>query len=860
MKKTKNNASKQSSVVVMLRSKRFATMYLIGALIILAGTTVLWSLQSAHLQMINADQLVNGYLFESNTTFKQATLPAQHTFLLKWPLFYALKLLNFNSTWFAAITVLLSLATVALFVLILRKFERRPLLLGTLSLMMASVLLLVPAQPGLGGMLPVNMAMITTRNLEYVLYLGCILGLAGVKSVQSKRFLFSVLSLSLLLATDKFFVSISAAGGLLALFVYALRKKWAFVNFSVRWLAASLLAVAGSACIIWFINSFGISQISGNNGASPYQIIHSLHDFVLGTIYGLLALLTNFGANPAHRSLVLTQMPKAAGQDFFSFAIVGYAANIVIFSAASYSGYSIIKETLATKNHASKQTPRHKVAIGMVASTLAAFMAFIFSVHYYAGDARYLAISFFAGFVCLAQYISKQKYDSQRIVVVGSLLCVAIISGIFGTLTMNRQLLKAQSVLSSRNKTISSVLKKHKTDVLVGDYWRVVPVRQQAGQMNILPLSDCTVPRGVLSSRHWQKDLSKHSFAYILSLDKLTPDFPQCGFTEVIRAYGNPSSSVLIEGSVKNPRELLLFYDEGIRPAASFGVSPASASILPIKLNQLPSTDCPTGETIMNVVAHQDDDLLFMNPDIMNSLNNGNCNRTVYVTAGDAGMKLQWLKREQGSKAAYAQMLGIKNPVWTERVVEVNADHYVKVASMRGEPRVSLIFMHLPDGNLHGDGFFQTSNQSLAKLFDGSLTTINAVDGQSRYTKDQLIESLFLLMQAYQPTSVRSQSTVESNQFNDHNDHHRVSDFTTAAHEKYQTAVGKDMLTILLSYYVGYPVRDQAENVSNAELVLKQNAFFEYAKFDGSVCGSLQECAQTPTYNAYLTHQIVSAY
>ncbi len=161
---------------------------------------------------------------------------------------------------------------------------------------------------------------------------------------------------------------------------------------------------------------------------------------------------------------------------------------------------------------------------------------------------------------------------------------------------------------------------------------------------------------------------------------------------------------------------------------------------------------------------------------------------------------------------------------------------------------------------MHGDGFFQTSNQSLAKLFDGSLTTINAVDGQSRYTKDQLIESLFLLMQAYQPTSVRSQSTVESNQFNDHNDHHRVSDFTTAAHEKYQTAVGKDMLTILLSYYVGYPVRDQAENVSNAELVLKQNAFFEYAKFDGSVCGSLQECAQTPTYNAYLTHQIVSAY
>lgn len=42
---------------------------------------------------------------------------------------------------------------------------------------------------------------------------------------------------------------------------------------------------------------------------------------------------------------------------------------------------------------------------------------------------------------------------------------------------------------------------------------------------------------------------------------------------------------------------------------------------------------------VMTIVAHTDDDLLFMNPDIATSIAEGNVATTVFVTAGDAGVE-----------------------------------------------------------------------------------------------------------------------------------------------------------------------------------------------------------------------------
>ncbi len=141
----------------------------------------------------------------------------------------------------------------------------------------------------------------------------------------------------------------------------------------------------------------------------------------------------------------------------------------------------------------------------------------------------------------------------------------------------------------------------HPVDVLVGDYWRVVPIKQAASQsLTVLPLGSCTQPRNTLSSLAWQPNLAHHSFAYLLSLDPSLTDFPRCTLNQIIQTYGRPNSSTLIAGSLSHPKELLLFYDHGIRKSAPKTTpSPPPSTVLPIALNQLSNTSC-AGPTVMN--------------------------------------------------------------------------------------------------------------------------------------------------------------------------------------------------------------------------------------------------------------------
>ena len=43
---------------------------------------------------------------------------------------------------------------------------------------------------------------------------------------------------------------------------------------------------------------------------------------------------------------------------------------------------------------------------------------------------------------------------------------------------------------------------------------------------------------------------------------------------------------------------------------------------------------CQKGKS-MNIVAHADDDILFLSPDLLDTIDEGGCVRTVYVTAGN---------------------------------------------------------------------------------------------------------------------------------------------------------------------------------------------------------------------------------
>jgi LmbE family N-acetylglucosaminyl deacetylase len=853
-------AHKLSGLSKQLKRPKFARLYLRISLAILALTTLLWSYLGARLQNGNADQLVNSYLLESSGTFHNAYFPSQHTFIFKWPLFFLIKLFGATNLVFEAFTVGIVLVTVGALTYILYRIERRRYVFGTLCLALASVLLLVPAVPHPGALLPVNMAMTTTRNLEYVLYIAAILMLVRSPRIKSRSFNSAVLLIGLLALSDKLFLGLSLAGAVAAVISYAITRRWKLLNLSLNWLVASIYTLIIVTALLWITNAAGWTNIASSQpGFGPYGFVHSVQSLALGGLYGVLGILTNFGANPAYDSLVVRDIPHQALGRLLNVGGLSFVLNGLVGLGATLATLSVMYTSLFKKNlRHSASTIRTKSALILGWTSLAAIGLFVATNHYYAVDARYLAVTLFTGFVMLAIAISKHKWRPENLVVVGMLFVIGMLAslpGIFKTYHVNAQ---AVSSINERNSLIAQVLERRQVDVLVGDYWRVVPTRQVSKTpLTVMPLQDCTTPRDVLSSQAWQPSLQNHRFAYLLSLDKPLTDYPQCSFEQVIAFYGRPNTSVVVAGNLNNPKELLLFYDQGAHNAQSQTPTSQVASIIkPLDLVDVPRKTCAQPAT-MNIVAHQDDDLLFMSPDLIHDIKLGHCVRTVYVTAGDAGGgRFYWLGRQQGSEAAYSQMIHNKE-VWVEQVVKIANNQFITIASPKGNNNISLIFMHLPDGNLHGQGFHGNRGRSLANLESGAIAQLEAVDSQSIYAHGPLVDALATLIRAYQPTEIHTHAEYSNSPFPDHSDHSAVGRLARQAYEEYNKKLPEGHATIPLKKYMGYPTHGLPDNVFGVDLIDKQAAFFEYAKFDGGVCPSVEECRQTATYWAYLHRQYI---
>lgn len=840
-------------------SKNAGRIYMLLALATLLGTTIYWSLRSADLQMQNADQLVNPYMFESWSTFKAAAFPEAHSFLMKWPLFWLIKLLGFSSAAYLLTTLAVVLITVGGLAFILWWVERRSLLVGTLYLALASVLLLVPAQPYAGGLLPVNMAMLATRNLEYLLYIAGLYAVIKSPRLRSWQFAASALILTLVVASDKLFATIGIGGAILALTAYCLTRRWKAATLAARWLAASSLALVAGTLLLWIVKAINLTQIGGSGG--PYGLTQSLRDLVLGSYYSLTGIATNLGANPAYDAIRLRDISTSLQTHLLSVSGPAYLINVVIFLAAVLMTLRLTVISLR-KTKSGAGSDEAMLSLFMVWTSIAAIGAFVLTNHYYPVDARYLAVSLFALFMALAVSLKKYRLHESRIIIAAAVLIVSIIAGLIGAnQTFNSQA-SALSRINERNKLVSEALKGHTTNVLVGDYWRVMPVRQLNQRQKVMPLGDCTNSRDVLTSRQWQANLNRKSFAYLLSLDKGLTNFPQCTLDQVLAKYGRPNTSTVISGDLSNPKELLLFYDNGAnRSSPSPGPLPQkSATVTPIAPDELPNTTC-TSPTIMNVVAHQDDDLLFMNPDISRDIAAGRCIRTVYVTAGDDGAdRFYWLSRQRGSEAAYSAMYGSANDIWLERIVKLGERQYATVATPKDNPKVTLIFLHLPDGNLSGQGFPNYRSESLTKLESNRIDALHSVDNQSVYTSNDLVAAMATFMHIYQPAEIRTLANYVSETIPDHADHMAVGRYAQRARNMYEQQQFEGRVQIPLSFYIGYPVRERPDNVSGDDLIKKQAAFYNYGRFDAGVCSSAEQCSHHTVYSKYLVRQYRNDY
>lgn len=247
---------------------------------------------------------------------------------------------------------------------------------------------------------------------------------------------------------------------------------------------------------------------------------------------------------------------------------------------------------------------------------------------------------------------------------------------------------------------------------------------------------------------------------------------------------------------------------------------------------QFRNGDC--GDGVMHVVAHADDDLLFMSPDLLRDVRNGRCVLTVFVTAGDAGRDASyWQNREAGARAAYASMAEVNNH-WRDGSTTI-LGHPIAMQVLEDKPTVTLAFLRLPDGCTRGDGCGNSyGGDSIERLWRGE-RSIRTVDGSSWYSHDEFVRMLASMIRSYRPSLLRVQNNVNGFDDGDHPDHHTSAYFASKANETLSSPVP-------LVSYIGYPTENRAENVFGSDLRAKQQAFFAYSQYDMMTCTNVSAC------------------
>lgn len=828
---------------------------------ILTISTIFWAYFGAAVQSSNADQIVNSYLIENRGTFEQALIPGTHTFLIKWPLFVLVQLFGHTSTALTLITILSCVFTIGTLAYVIYRIEKRPVRLSILILLLSSILLFIPAQPHDGALLPANFAMLTTRNIEYVVYIvGLILLLRAPKRIYSWQLLASVALLSLLAASDKLFLGLSFGGAFIMFVAYRLFGKNAALSWKINlWLLVSLASSLLATALLWLIDSSRITQIVGQTNASPYQFVTDIHHLILAFIFTISGIMTNFGANPVFDIGVVKEIPRIFASRLLDSATIGFAVNSLTLIASSVAAVHLIRRSLrSSHNQPIRNTTANSLSLMLLASSIVAVALFITTEHYYPADSRYLTIIFFALFISLASYQRQLPDITPRLsrYIIGCTL-VAICSGMLWTYSIASQQLNALQPIVDRNAQVVAIMKKHNVDILIGDYWRVLPIRNTSRDIvhTTIPLASCLTPRDTLTSKAWESDLRTHSFAYLLSLDKSLAEYGSCTIEQVVGRYGQPNASSVVAGTNDHPRELLLFYDHGVSKNDNQPKrQSAYTTIFPVTLPQsVPSGTCADNTTILNIVAHQDDDLLFMNPTIAHAIAAGSCVRTVYLTAGDAGQdERYWIGRERATREAYTSLMGAsRDTLWVQKRIKVHDNGYITSLTPSDDQRISLLFMRLPDGNLLGEGFMPFAYQSLENLIQDRIPAIHSVDQKSHYSSDELIETLSQLMTTYHPSIINTQAPIDTgHHFHDHSDHITTGRYAQRAYNTY--IASKNNNVPMINYFIGYPVRERPINVFGDDLTHKLAAFTEYSHYDDSVCQSIEQCAQTPTYWSYL--------
>ena len=335
----------------------------------------------------------------------------------------------------------------------------------------------------------------------------------------------------------------------------------------------------------------------------------------------------------------------------------------------------------------------------------------------------------------------------------------------------------------------------------------------------------------------------------ILSNDEIVFGEQRCSKKDIIKQFGEP----LRQQSIAGVGTALIYYSDSLKIPEIDKMAGYENNNSLIEISKIAKASTLTpfkgcqGKITDIIVAHPDDDLLFINPDIQNKLNNGWCIRAVYMTGADDGRETNyWLRREEGIQKAYSVMLGVQGE-WQKREVIIDG-HSITTSQLGIRPDVSLVFVRLPDGGVRGKGYSRTSNHSIEKMSHFKNQKVNTLDGKSSYNYQALVRVVGAIIAKDQPAEILT--TVSSGELSvgDHSDHIAVGQIA-----KLSASAVKSSASI--TTYVGYPSSRLSKNLSPEQSLNKKNIFSNYASEDEAICEQNNKCSIEITYENYFSRR-----
>lgn len=283
---------------------------------------------------------------------------------------------------------------------------------------------------------------------------------------------------------------------------------------------------------------------------------------------------------------------------------------------------------------------------------------------------------------------------------------------------------------------------------------------------------------------------------------------------------------------------------------------------------------------VMNVLAHPDDDLFFMNPDTLNTLHSGTPVVSVYVTAGEStgvnhapnapkGRHKHDItgyssSRHQGLRQAYATMLGLPHfTPWQREVISLTGSGLpVEVDTLtNGRMHARLVFLQV---SMHE--WSPTASLPMMWAQPGVVLPYIVAKGAPTpanqaevWTHDKLVDALAELMDRYRPTHIRTLDPDPDIQvhdrthpkasdqpgYSDHRDHTATALFTWKAMDRWVANAGTGDGTIppfTTTAYRGYYNQRWPYNLPPATVALKARFLFEYGGNPAWPCGNAAGC------------------